>query len=414
MGNFSEFRRVAHHLVSTLDFDRDINVSVFETNIRVVGGLLSAHLLSRRAGLDLEPSWPCHGPLLRLAEKVARKLLPAFNTSTGMPYGTVNLLYGVPTGETTVTCTAGVGTFLVEFGALSKLTGDSIFIDTAMKAVDALAETRSNLGLVGNHIDVSNGKWTAQDSGIGAGIDSYFEYLVKGASLFRNPQLMDSFLEYRKVLESYVKRDDWYMWANMVKGTITLPVFQSLEAYWPGLLTLTGDTDQAIKTMHNYHQIWRQYGFLPEFYNIPKSEAQAPRNGYPLRPELIESCMYLYQATKDPFLLEVAIDFLESVEHSTRTTCGYATVKNVKDHRLENRMESFFLAETTKYLYLMFDPDNFIHDTGGQGSIINTPSGQCIVDTGGYVFNTEAHPVMLHPCTAAVWKSLTTMSCSTS
>ena len=65
-----------------------------------------------------------------------------------MPYGTVNLLHGVPNGETTITCTAGVGTFLVEFGALSKLTGDPVFEEVAMRAMDALWDARSGIGLV--------------------------------------------------------------------------------------------------------------------------------------------------------------------------------------------------------------------------------------------------------------------------
>lgn len=80
-----------------------------------------------RATTNLELGWPCNGPLLRMAEDVARRLLPAFDTPTGMPYGTVNLRSGVPEGETTITCTAGVGTFILEFGTLSRLTGDSIF-----------------------------------------------------------------------------------------------------------------------------------------------------------------------------------------------------------------------------------------------------------------------------------------------
>ena len=105
------------------DFDANINVSVFETNIRIVGGLLSAHLLARKAGVKLEAGWPCTGPLLRLAEDAAKRLLPAFDTPTGMPYGTVNLRNGVPNGETPVTSTAGVGTVVIEFGALSRLTG---------------------------------------------------------------------------------------------------------------------------------------------------------------------------------------------------------------------------------------------------------------------------------------------------
>lgn len=56
-------------------------------------------------------------------------------------------------------------------------------------------------------------------------------------------------------------------------------------------------------------------------------------------------------------------------------------------------MESFFLAETTKYLYLLFDTDNFIHNQGEHGTIIDTPNGECIIEAGGYVFNTEAHPI---------------------
>lgn len=66
-------------------------------------------------------------------------------------------------------------------------------------------------------------------------------------------------------------------------------------------------------------------------------------------------------------------------------------------------MESFFLAETTKYLYLLFDPDNFIHNQGNHGKVIKTPSGECVIDTGGYIFNTEAHPMdiaAIHCCSA--------------
>lgn len=77
--------------------------------------------------MALEEEWPCNGPLLRLAEDVAKRLLPAFDTATGMPYGTVNLRHGVPHGETSITCTAGVGTFILEFGTLSRLTGNPIY-----------------------------------------------------------------------------------------------------------------------------------------------------------------------------------------------------------------------------------------------------------------------------------------------
>ena len=56
-------------------------------------------------------------------------------------------------------------------------------------------------------------------------------------------------------------------------------------------------------------------------------------------------------------------------------------------------MESFFLAETVKYLYLLFDPDNFIHNNGSTFDAVITPYGECVLGAGGYIFNTEAHPI---------------------
>ena len=62
-------------------------------------------------------------------------------------------------------------------------------------------------------------------------------------------------------------------------------------------------------------------------------------------------------------------------------------VKNVNDHTLDNRMESFFLAETTKYLYLLFDEENWLHNTGGSGVVMNVRGRNCVVEAGGYIFN---------------------------
>jgi ER degradation enhancer, mannosidase alpha-like 2 len=85
LSNRTEFERVIKLIEQNLDFNKDINVSVFETNIRVIGGLLSAHLLSYKLYVDendeidlkyLDPNWPCDGTLLRLAVQMANKLLP--------------------------------------------------------------------------------------------------------------------------------------------------------------------------------------------------------------------------------------------------------------------------------------------------------------------------------------------------
>lgn len=140
--------------------------------------------------------------------------------------------------------------------------------------------------------------------------------------------------------------DNWFFWANMQKGQKTLPLFSSLEAFYPGLLTLTGDLDQAVKLVNSYHQLWRQYGCknliyseiisnklfktlsaLPEFFNVQANSIHSNREAYPLRPELIESVMYLLRATNnDETYLEMAVDYLNSIDEISKLNCGFATV----------------------------------------------------------------------------------------
>ena len=119
---------------------------------------------------------------------------------------------------------------------------------------------------------------------------------------------------------------------------------------------LHGDLEEAICHHALYYAIWKRYGCLPERYNW-KLDAPDVRF-YPLRPEFVESTYFLYQATKNPFYLHVGRDILLSLENHTRTNCGYATVHDVLDKSLEDRQESFFLSETCKYLFLLFDTDN--------------------------------------------------------
>ncbi|VDD80252.1 unnamed protein product [Mesocestoides corti] len=404
LGNYSEFRRAVDLLLTSIDTNKNVNVSVFETNIRVVGGLVAAHLLSRKAGLETEPGWPCHGRLLNLAERFASKLLPAFNTPTGMPYGTVNLaLGGVPPKETSVACVATIGTSILEFGALSRLTGDSRYEEAALNALRALWTHRSDSGLVGNHVNVSNGAWIGKEATIGSGVDSFFEYLLKGSIMLRLPELDAMFREYRDAIKKHLKFGAWHVMATMDGGTITKAVYQSLESFWPGVLAMAGEIEESKELLIAYHSVWKKYGFLPELFDVPNSRPVGRQSAYPLRPEFIESVYHLYRATKDPYLLEMGVDVLTSIEKEAKTPCGFATIHDVQTHTKENRMESFFLSETVKYLYLLFDEENFVHCTPSSVSDLIQPDdegGNC-VDGTGYIFNSEAHLLdsgLIHCC----------------
>ena len=94
MGDLKEFKKGVKLVVEGVSFDHDIAVSVFETNIRVVGGLLSSHILAELLGID----W-YKGELLNMALDVAYRLLPAFNSTTGLPYPRVNLKHGIKPGK---------------------------------------------------------------------------------------------------------------------------------------------------------------------------------------------------------------------------------------------------------------------------------------------------------------------------
>ena len=145
----------------------------FEITIRLMGGLLSSYELTGDKRL------------LALADDLGTRMLPMFNSPTGMPYEYVNLRTGAVRGVNTNP--AEVGSMLIEYGVLARLTGKPMYYDKAKRAVVALYQRQSAIGLVGSGINVETGKWTDKTAGIMGGIDSYYEYLLKAAILFHDP-----------------------------------------------------------------------------------------------------------------------------------------------------------------------------------------------------------------------------------
>jgi len=385
IGNYSEFRRAVKLVVDTVDFDKPNIVQVFEANIRLLGGLISAHLLIEDSNFpDLAPDWYLDD-LLGLAHDLADRLLPAFEkTSTGLPYPRVNLKNGVPPNGRTSTCTAGIGSLLLEFILLSRLIGDPIYEIYARKAVKNLFTYRNkSTGLLGNVIDIISGEWQGKVSGLGAGIDSFYEILLKSYIMFGNVEDKEMFEQSYASIKQFMRRGrqecnkgsglhPLYVNVEMDSGDTATNWVDSLQASFPGVQVLYGDIEEAICHHALYYSMWRKYGCLPERYNW-KLDAPDVRF-YPLRPELMESTYLLYRATRNPFYLHVGRDILYSLNNNTRAECGYATVHDVLDMTLEDRQESFFLSETVKYLYSLFDFDNPLHKSSNS-----------------YVFTTEGH-----------------------
>ena len=434
-------------------FDVDSKVQVFETVIRGVGGLLSAHLFAvgdlpisgynpRRTNDDFESNpinWPSgfkyDGQLLRLALDLAQRLLPAFYTKTGMPYPRVNLRHGIPfyvnsplnedidldlrgtdgPPEITETCSAGAGSLVLEFTVLSRLTGDPRFEQAAKRAFWAVWSRRSSIGLIGAGVDAEAGHWIGGFSGIGAGIDSFFEYALKTHILLSGQELPNrtmpsnmkygSWLDPNKIYEPLSDIDNspdsflraWhhahaaikrhlysgvhhphYINAHLSTGSPQAYWIDSLGAYYSGLLAIAGELDEAIETHLLYTALWTRYSALPERWSVRDGNVEGGLGWWPGRPEFIESTYHIYRVTQDPWYLHVGEMVLEDIQRRCWTECGWSGLQDVRTGEKSDRMESFFLGETAKYLYLLFDADHPLNKLDA-----------------AYVFTTEGHPLII-------------------
>lgn len=443
-------------------FDLDSKVQVFETAIRGLGGLLSAHLFAvgelpirgydpsddaasyakrwNKNHLGIEEKgivWPngfeYDGQLLRLAYDLGNRLIPAFWSVTGIPYPRVNLRSGIPfyvnsplnavsedgqcdarggAPEITETCSAGAGSLVLEFTVLTRLTGDVRFEELAKRAFWAIWERRSNLDLIGSGIDAETGNWVGTWTGIGAGIDSFFEYALKSHILlsreahpfYHVPDSADdprdlfeplsmeadtsqAFLTAWNTAHAAIKRHLYrgstyqhphYIQADLVTGAARGFWIDALSAYYPGLLTLAGHVEEAVETHLLQTSLWSRFSALPERWSIITGGIEGGLGWWVGRPEFIESTYYLYRATEDPWYTYVGEMVLRDIKRRCWARCGWASIQNVLTGEKTDRMESFFLGETAKYLFLLFDRSHPLNH-------LDEP----------FVFTTEGHPLVI-------------------
>ena len=362
MGMDEEAQKTREAIAQNLSFDKDIEVKNFEITIRLLGGLLSSYQLTGDQRL------------LTLADDLGKRLLPAFNSPTGMPYMFVNLKTGKVRGAESNP--AEIGTLLLEFGTLSKLTGNPVYYAKAKQALVELYKRRSSIGLVGSTINVETGEWQDKTSHISGGIDSYYEYLLKCRLLFDDQDCgkmwQTSVAAINKYLADTAPSGFWYGQVDMNTGKRTSTDFGALDAFFPAVLARSGHLQHARRLQESSYKMWTTFGIEPEELNYVTMKIVYP--GYQLRPEIIESAYYIHFLTRDQRYREMGHTFLTDLIRFCRTDAGYAALKSVETREKRDAMESYFLAETLKYLYLLFAP----RDTLNLNKI---------------VFNTEAHPL---------------------
>ncbi|KAK0530204.1 mannosyl-oligosaccharide alpha-1,2-mannosidase [Tilletia horrida] len=446
LGLSEEYERARDWVKKDLTFEREGKFNVFETTIRNLGGLLSAHALC--SSEDSRHSQHCDEGdadlYLRRAIELADKLRPAFKTPTGIPLREINLMTGEawPDMDNWNSSSLAEGTTIqLEFKYLSHLADDRSLWELAERPMGSVFEAMTKSGMSGLapiFISPFTGQFLPSEVRLGSRGDSFYEYLLKQwiqtarketvyreqyelsmtsikQFLLRNGTVTDPPLlftvELRPVLhhgkptvQMIPKQDHLvcFIGGSFMLGAThgaPLPIVDIADVqsqyYWALEDWVVGH--ELIRTcVDTYKQTSTGLGAEIVMFNVPGYVQEPfdrdwyikkPAAGQPplldarniLRPETVESLFIAFQLTGDEQYREWGWEIFQAFEkHCKVESGGYASIDDVDaaDGKPEqvNKMETFWLSETLKYLYLLF-------------------SDQDVLPLTDWVFNTEAHPL---------------------
>ncbi|XP_030262169.1 mannosyl-oligosaccharide 1,2-alpha-mannosidase IA [Sparus aurata] len=388
MEMFEEFDAATDWVEKNLDFNVNAEVSVFEVNIRFVGGLLSAYYLSGKEVFR------------RKAVELGEKLLPAFKTPTGIPWALLNLKSGIgrnwPWASGGSSILAEYGTLHLEFMHLSKLSGNPDFAQKVMNIRKVLNRLDKPQGLYPNYLNPNSGQWGQHHVSVGGLGDSFYEYLLKAwlMSDKTDEEGKKMYYEALQAIETNLMRksSSGLTYIAEWKGGLLEHKMGHLTCFAGGMIALGADGAPSDKTGHQMeqaaeiartcHESYARTALKlgPEAFRFDGGvEAIATRQNekyFILRPEVIETYMYMWRFTHDPKYREWGWEAIQALEQHCKVEGGYSGIRDVyaSTPNHDDVQQSFYLAETLKYLYLLFSDDDHL------------PFDH-------WVFNTEAHPL---------------------
>ncbi|KAI8629283.1 glycoside hydrolase family 47 protein [Xylariaceae sp. FL1651] len=439
--------RVTHArdwISNSLTYDQDQDVSTFETTIRMLGGLLSAHYLSNEypnlAPIADDDSGAAGEDLyLEKARDLADRLVVAFDSPSGVPYASVNIgkYEGIQAhDEDGASSTAETTTLQLEFKYLAKLTGEKDFWDKAEKVMEIIDNNAPEAGLVPIYIHPTTGEFRGHNIRLGSRGDSYYEYLIKqylqtnGKESVYLDMWDESLQGVRDHLITYTEPSRFTIIGERPGGLDgpLLPKMDHLVCFMPGTIALAatgGLTEAEAKTRSTWTKkneadmqlarelmqtCWGMYKYMATglaaeitYFNIaepplPESAPHHPpaefdedieaewRKNFNVhaldvhnlqRPETVESLFYMWRITGEIKYREWGWDMFKSFMNYTAVTDGggFSSLSDASKVPpiLRDNMESFWLAETLKYFYLLFSPND-------------------LLPLDKIVLNTEAHP----------------------
>ena len=328
-----------------LSFDVDASFQVFETNIRMLGGLLSAyHCVGEQRLLDL-------------AVDLGNRLLVAFTKSpTGIPYRFVNLRTGAVSGPETNL--AETGTYIAEFGFLSQLTGDRRYYNAAKRALQVTFAKRTSLNLLPFAIHAETGQFLNRTATIGPPADSFYEYLFDGWDLFRDADLKSWYDTLTAAIVAHQAETRsgrlWFGQVDAFTGRITDRGQSELAAFYAGLLAQGGDVARGRAYHNSWNAVQDRYGVLPEGINY--TSLNATSRGNALRPEFADSAFTLWLVTRDEVFRQRALTHYQNMKRTSRVQFGYTTLDDVTTNpvRRGDFTPGYWWSEQLKYYWLVF------------------------------------------------------------
>ncbi|XP_072249918.1 mannosyl-oligosaccharide 1,2-alpha-mannosidase IA isoform X2 [Leuresthes tenuis] len=388
MGLIEEYNDAKEWVQNSLDLNSNGEASLFEVNIRYVGGLLSAYYLT---GEEL---------FKNKAMELGEKLLPAFNTPTGIPRGVINLGSGTSWSWGWASAGSSIlaefGTLHLEFVHLTELSNNPIYTEKVMNIRKLLNKIEKPHGLYPNFLSPVSGNWVQHHVSIGGLGDSFYEYLIK-SYLMSDKTDENAKMMYYSALEAIEanlvqKSPGGLTYLAEWRGGILDHKMGHLACFSGGMIGIGADDgaqekrqhylDLAAEITHTCHESYTRSTTKlgPEAFRFDSgAEATATRLNdryYILRPEVIESYMYMWRLTHDPKYREWGWEAVEALEQHCRIESGFSGIRDVYTMTVshDNMQQSFFLSETLKYLYLLFSDDD-------------------LLALDDWVFNTEAHPL---------------------
>ena len=359
-----ELERATRWIDAHLTFDVDVEVSMFEAMIRLVGGLIAGF---KATGDTL---------FLTRARDIADRLMPCFVKSpTGAPYRYVNLRTGAVRGA--VSNLAEMGTNLLEYGELSLITGDSRYHAASMRAYEAVMARQSPIGLLATWFDLERGVFVKPDDDApNPPADSFYEYLWGGWQMLGEARCREWYRSLTAAMMRYhADRTTGALWFRNVDaatGAALTPTQSELDAFYAEILAKGGDRSSGSAYYDAFTTVADRYGLIPESFDFRTLTAIDPGNQ--LRPEYANAAFDLWFLTNDERFRTTAYRYFLALQTHCRVANGYTIVTDVRTRpmRLGDLLPAYAFAENFKYLYLLFartprfDPTAYYLSTEGK------------------------------------------------